>query len=666
MLDFTSLPPAFPPQMIAAIPPQSLPLPSVLAGPELSPAALPEPALLARFDQLCLRFALPLAEDEAREAFAREAEALQRHGMADLAYLGCAAACLARVEAQGGALALGLWAGSILLAHVGAVMPGTSEVAPPGELAAAFLAAVELGEMPVLRLLVGAAPHDRFLSRLQALSAPPLPATQTLAGGGVRLALDGAPESTSPALELIPSQLLALLHAAIGWADRLADARIDPADMPIRAAGPVVLLAGEWPSLLPVLPPGLPLVEPVDGLDALIARGTEAAAGLPLDAHVGLAVHLGLIWALASLTDAYPAAGWLALLEALPPAALASGVVAAAHAGIPTLLPSVARSEDRWALETADGLWALRPGLAAIPALGVLAAEILHDRAARPYTSLFDLLRRVPALANEPRLVLRLVLEGALDDLHDRQALLSHWPEIAAWCARSLAPPSGSEHDDQAPDDLPDLAAPALLPERQLAAWAQAFAPTPGVDAPATIEDALLPAAAQHVPVGERARVAGAVRAIRALQPADGHETPMALVDLTDGRASVQALIAIGDRDTPLPVEGTWLALDLLIAERGGIRLLVQESLAIVRIPTPIGVSVPVQGNREADLARLLEVRAILARHPGGRAAQVALLDSGRRRVLQLGALRVRWGEPLRCELEALLGTGMVGPLDVE
>ena len=140
----------------------------------------------------------------------------------------------------------------------------------------------------------------------------------------------------------------------------------------------------------------------------------------------------------------------------------------------------------------------------------------------------------------------------------------------------------------------------------------------------------------------------------------------MALVELTGGRASVQALIAIGDSDTPLPVEGAWLVLDLLIAEREGIRLLVQESLAVVRIPSPIGVLVPVQGNREADLARLLEVRDILARYPGGRAVQVALLDGGRRRVLQLGALSVRWGEPLRCELEALLGTGMAGPLDVE
>ena len=356
----------------------------------------------------------------------------------------------------------------------------------------------------------------------------------------------------------------------------------------------------------------------------------------------------------------------MALLEALPPAALASGLAAAARAGIPTLLPSVVRSEDRWTPEVADGQWALRPGLAAIPALGVLAAEIVHDRTARPYASLFDLLRRVPALANEPRLVLRLVLEGALDDLHDRQALLSHWQEIAAWCARSLAPPAGSGHGNQALDDLPDLAAPALLPERQLAAWAQAFAPIPGVEAPITIEDALLPTAAQHVPAGERVCVAGAVRALRALPATDGHETPMALVELTDGRASVQALIAIADRDTPLPVEGTWLVLDLLIAEREGIRLMVQESLAVVRIPPSIGVSVPVQGNREADLARLLEIRAILARHPGGRAVQVALLDGGRRRVLQLGDLSVRWGEPLRCELEALLGTGMAGPLDVE
>ena len=357
MLDFTSLPPAFPPQMIAAIPPQSLPLPSVLAGPESSPAALPEPALLARFDRLCLRFALPLAEDEAREALAREAEALQRHGMADLAYLGCSAVCLARVEALGGALALGLWAGSALLAHVGAVAPGTSAVALPGELAAAFLAAVELGEMPVLRLLVGAALQDRFLSRLQALSATSLPATQALAGDGVRLVLDGPPAATSPVLELIPSQLFALLRTAIGWADRLADARIDPADMPIRAAGPAVLLAGEWPSLLPVLPPGLPLVDPVDGLGALIARGTEAAAGLPLDAHVGLAVHLGLTWALAAITDAYPAAGWLALLEALPPAALASGLAAAEHAGIPTLLPF--GRPQRGAVDSGDGRWAL-------------------------------------------------------------------------------------------------------------------------------------------------------------------------------------------------------------------------------------------------------------------------------------------------------------------
>ena len=665
MLDFTSLPPAFPPQMIAAIPPQSLPLPSVLAGPESSPAALPAPALLARFDRLCLRFALLLAEDEAREALAREAEVLQRHGMADLAYLGCSAVCLARVEALGGALALGLWAGSALLAHVGAVAPGTSQVAPPGELAAAFLAAVELGEMPVLRLLVGAPPHDRFLARLEALSAAPLPSSHILVGDGVRLVLDGPPATTSPVLELIPSQLLGLLHAAIGWADRLADARIDLVDLPISVAGPAVLLAGEWPSFLPVLPPGLPLVEPVDGLGALIARSTVAAAGLPLDARVGIAVHLGLTWALAAITDAYPAAGWLALLEALPTTSLASGVAAAAQAGIPTLLPSVARSEERWIPEMAEGRWALRPGLAAILALGVLAAEIVHDRAARPYASLFDLLRRVPALANEPRRALRLVLEGALDDLHDRQALLSHWPEIEAWCARSLAPSTRSEHDDRAPDDPPDLAAPALLPERQVAAWAQAFAPIPGVEAPARIEDALLPAAAQYVPVGERVRVAGAVRALRALPATDGHETPMALVELTDGRASVQALIALGDRDTPPPIEGAWLTLDLLMAEREGNRLLVQESLAIVRIPTPIGVSVPVQGNREADLARLLEVRAILARHPGGRAAQVALLDGGRRRVLQLGALSVRWGEPLRCELEALLGTGMVGPLDV-
>jgi len=666
VLDFTSLPPAFPPQMIAAIPPQSLPLPSVMAGPESSPAALPEPALLTRLDDLCLRFALPVADGAAREALAREAEVLQRHGLAELGYLGCAAACLARIEDMGGVLVSGLWAGSALLACVGAVVPELAEVASSGELVAAFLAAVERDEMPVLRLLVAAVPRERFLARLQALSATHLLPPQVLIGGRVRLALGGPSAATSPLLELIPSQLFELLRGAIGWADQLADMRIDLLDITNYHAGATALLSGEWPSLLPVVPPGLPLAAPVDGLGALIARQSADAAGLPLDARVGLAVHLALAWGLAAITAAYPAAGWVALLEELPPATLASGVRAAVRAGIPTLLSSVAWSEDRWAVEMAEGRWALRPGLASIPVLGTLAGAIVHDRAAKPYTSLFDLLRRVPALANEPRLALRLVLEGALDDLHDRRMLLSHWPEIAVWCARSTVSPAGTERDDRMADDLPDLARPGALPEQQLAAWAQAFAPIPDVEPPATIEDALLPFAVRDAVVGARLRVAGAVRAARVLQSTDGDDGPMALVELTDGRASVRALLAIRDGEPALPAEGAWLVLDLVVAERDGHRLLVQDSLAAARVSIPIGVSVPVRGDREADLARLLAVRAILARHPGVRPAQVALLDGGRRRVLQLGELRVRWGEPLRCELESLLGSDMAGPLEAE
>ena len=184
MLDSGLFPAAFPPQMIAAIPSQSMPLPSVMAGPELFPAALPEPALLTRLDDLCLRFALPVADGAAREVLAREAEALQRHGLAELGYLGCAAACLARTEDMGGTLVSGLWAGSALLAYVGAVVPELAEVASPGELVAAFLAAVERDEMPVLRLLVAAVPRERFLARLQALSATHLLPPQVLIGGG--------------------------------------------------------------------------------------------------------------------------------------------------------------------------------------------------------------------------------------------------------------------------------------------------------------------------------------------------------------------------------------------------------------------------------------------------------------------------------------------------
>ena len=672
MLDIGPPPQPFPPQMIAAMSPQSLSLPGVMAGPEPFPAALPEPALLARLDGLCLRFALPLAEGAVRESLAREASALQRHGLADLAYLGCAAACLARVESTGGAMVGGLWAGSALLAHLGAALPELAEVAAPGALAEAFMAAVERDEMPVLRLLLASAPGDRFLIGLEALSAIPLPLPYGLAGGGVRLALDGPFEGTPALLELVPSQLLGLLSTAICWVERLADARIDLLDMATHDAGAAALLAGEWPSLLPVVPPGLPIAVPVDGLGALIAGQAEGVMGLPLDVRVGLAVHLALAWAVAAITAAYPAAGLVALLEALPAAARASGVAVAARLGIPTLAPSVARSKDRWTVEMLEDRWALRPGLASIPVLGALSEEIVHERAAGPYASLFDLLRRVQALADEPRLVLRLVLEGALDDLHDRRALLSHWPEIAAWCARSTALIAGLAQDSHAPSDLPDLAGPCALPERQVAAWAQAFAPLPNVAPPATIEDALLPSAAQHVPVGERVRVAGAVRAARILQPADGHGdghgagTPLALVELTDGRATVQVLIASADGEAAPPTEGDWLVLDLLVAARDGQRLLVQEALVASRVQVPIGVSVPVQGNREADLARLLAVRAILTRHPGGRPAQVALLDGGRRRVLQLGELRVRWGEPLRQELEALLGIGMAGPLEAE
>jgi hypothetical protein len=116
--------------------------------------------------------------------------------------------------------------------------------------------------------------------------------------------------------------------------------------------------------------------------------------------------------------------------------------------------------------------------------------------------------------------------------------------------------------------------------------------------------------------------------------------------------------VLCGLDDVPATQEiGSWVAIE---ATRAGLEsppLYVCAALAVPRAPHTVHVLVSRLGDREADLARLLQVQDLLDRHPGGDTAQLYLLHGGRRRRLDTGAaLMVAWSAALREELEALLG----------
>jgi hypothetical protein len=102
-------------------------------------------------------------------------------------------------------------------------------------------------------------------------------------------------------------------------------------------------------------------------------------------------------------------------------------------------------------------------------------------------------------------------------------------------------------------------------------------------------------------------------------------------------------------------------------AAAGESPLFVSATLAVSRAPYTGAVVVPRLGDREADLARLLEIQDLLDRHPGRDAIHLYLLHTGRRRRLDTGRpLTAAWSPALRAELMAMLGPEAVELLPID
>lgn len=650
---------------------------------ELPPAPSPFPRRPAdrRFAGLGVRYALPAPNLDDGAPAGMEAAALCEAGLGEVAYAACHLVCALRCSVPGTPLALGLWSSSALLSWCGATWAtdaGDDGVAAQDH--ALFLTALRTGTLGPPRLLVPAPLDDAALDSLGAQLPDYALTSDSLPGGAHRLVLtpavgdagmpDAAEMQLAPAvaIDVLPSRLGRAMLLAQRWVERLGGPWIGPRDVPPHDDVTGALLGSGWLRLQPELPQWactapVGLSGAVDLFEHWRALAPESSSA---EAIAALHARAGLVWRLAYLAAQDPRAGWTALLATCDAGALAAVTQGARAAGYTLLPPSVLYSGIDW--EPDGESPALRAGLACIPGAMSFASGIVAERArGGPFTSLFDLARRIPALRAAPDLLRRLVVAGAADDLHERGVVLGNWPAIAAWCRAPAE--AGMTSSDAAPEPEAALDPAMAVDATQLAIWSRALSPllaAPDGDAaiPRQIDDALLPSAvlAAPPPIGEPLRVAGVVLARREIRR---DAQALTLLQVGDGAASI---ILLGEaNDESAQEDGAWVAIDAVRSDAHAALVFVAARLATPRPPRTVEVVVPRLGDRDADLARLLQVQELLGRHPGGDTVHLSLLHAGRRRRLDTGApLTVAWSPALREELETVLGPDTVELLPIE
>ncbi|MBI4300115.1 MAG: DNA polymerase III subunit alpha [Chloroflexi bacterium] len=382
--------------------------------------------------------------------------------------------------------------------------------------------------------------------------------------------------------------------------------------------------------------------------------------------------------------------------------------------GIPVLPPHVNYSRETFAVERLqDGNDAIRFGLANVKNVGEAAIKsVLEARESGGiFTSVEDFCRRVDLRGVNKRVLESLIKVGALDCLGERGALLAGLDRVVALSQREQKLRESGQASmfnlwgDAAPTPLPslDLGAEAVSSKERLG-WEKELLGAYMSEHPfgavaASVKDAGVTFCGQvdAEMEGQTVVVAGMVGSTRVVYTRDRKPFIGAVLEDLDGSLEATAWPEVYRNTEELWVEG-----NVLLVE-GKVRLrddrphlycervrLYQPEAPLEAAPEPpteapshiidvegdppeeippasgngsrnggprrVVVRIAETGNPEGDLARLMEIRRVLDRHPGADGVRILVSQGSESVPLDLPNISAAYGPELRQELMGLVG----------
>jgi hypothetical protein len=620
--------------------------------------------LRAALRQLCIRYDLP-NPDELNWEWLGDPESEPFQETAPKLYLAASALCALRTSSASPAVAFGAWSTTDLAAHLRGAVPPRSfgrDIFP--EPASAPTGPVDHPPMSAPIVLVGELPEAGTFDALMCdplLSNPRIDhqvggvamlraglKTQCLSGGPDdpgELAADHSPTECS--VEIRAGHLLRALGHGLDLLERETGARFSPGESLGSTFGRHAAPGPAWPAVVPELPAWARTAEAFGSnqadtfalWQALIPAQPTPATEAALRARACLAHQLFI------LTEISPALGWAALMAGTDDPGAVVG--AAREAGIRVLPPTVQSASTTWENDAAPSVLGLRAPLRIIEDIASTADQIaLSFRLQGPFASVPDLVRRIPAIAADPRILRRLLEVGSLDALCDRELVLMNWSVVSEWCSVAFDPAIAAP----LVADVPLFAVPShsdVDPSEMGDWWDRLVTGKPSSPTPDPISFT-----AGEGAVELRATAASARRAWRidgenfivlALQT--GAQSVHAVIATSDDRESMSRSITLhGAKQTANGAPAVWI------------------DTALVSAPvSEMEVLVPLLGDRDRDLERLRRLQAILRRHPGDLPVRLALIHGESRRDLpRSDDNKVAWSVELADDLEVLLGPNSV------
>jgi DNA polymerase-3 subunit alpha len=332
--------------------------------------------------------------------------------------------------------------------------------------------------------------------------------------------------------------------------------------------------------------------------------------------------------------------------------------------GMEVLPPDVNESQGEFA---PSGEKRIRFGLGAVKHVGQNAVQaVLAARQAGPFTSFFDLCRRVTEDGLDREALEALIKAGAFDRLGgSRRGLLRHLPEglETMQVARReritgqqsmFADDGGSSSDPRIAEEEFDQADLLTFEKELLGLYVTAHP----LEAFREILDRhCVPLRdAARMPEGEVAKIGGMLKKVRRIDTRRGE--PMAFVTLEDGADEVEAtafprvLEAVGD----LFREDALVGLTVRMGERNGeSNLIVEEGCPLSELPEHDSLQMTlVLDSSQVDSVALSQLRDVLTRHPGSTPVQLKLADPA-------GEIFVSAGEGLTVAPTAVLQSTLEG-----
>jgi hypothetical protein len=604
-------------------------------------------------------------QEDRRDALTREAMAIAGANLELTAVLACAVLCSAACTDSGPARPYGPWAVSATLHMANCETNDTAHVehveVSSATTSASFLdwLATDNADIPTL-LLAGDIDAPLLLElecclpqftiqvhhideRTSLLAVAPRTSgdDETAAGASQRLFALPVNGRRPAAVRIITSRLWHAVATAVSTELGMDDfsapitGDVHVADQAVLAA----LMSSAWPRLLPdVESSSLPLPNRLDSLEELeVLWLASLSAPGQLEAAYAVRSHAALVWSLAMITTRNPTAGYAGLLTCADEDTTYKCASAASDAGVQVIAPHVGDDAEYWQLDEDGARYVLRCPLGALPGVTVdIAAALAEQHRQTPFTSLTDIIKRVPAVLQPPDLLLRLTAAGACRDF------------LAASTAEAeLATALGNTQVALACTDQGAFALPA--PEDWLLALDRRWSPL-RASPEAEGQEGPAPGTISHVSSSEtRAVLIQDGRFVLAAEP---------------GRTSTGVVLLAGEPDEASTetrtdsLGGKRGAVDSIVpVEAGGWHVGVSRHLIDSTPPFVAELIVELTGDRGADLARITAAHALLDEHPGPVTARLVLVHAAFKRVVERGPARgVAYTPALDAAAKQLLG----------